>query len=78
MRSPYQLIQCIETAVPGTRRIAVPRDISTGPWQLAAIKATAEKLGIALQIIEISGPGDLDHALEVAVKDGSRALVQLS
>jgi putative ABC transport system substrate-binding protein len=71
-------LDLISEAVPGTRRIAVLRDMSTGPWQLAAIKATAEKLRIELQVIEIQGPGDLDRALEAGLKDGARALVQLS
>jgi putative ABC transport system substrate-binding protein len=68
----------IEDAVPGSRRIAVLVDTTTGPWQLAAIKAAAEKLRIELHILEIRSSGELDHALGAGVKGGSRALVQLS
>jgi len=71
-------LELIGEAVPNTRRIAVLRDPSTGPWQLAAIKAAAEYLRIELHVLEIHSVEELDHALEVAVKDGSRALVQLS
>ena len=71
-------LELIGAAVPGTRRIAVLRDPSTGPWQLAAIKGGAEKLRIELQVLEIRSAGELDHALEVGVNAGSRALVQLS
>ena len=68
----------IEDAVPGSRRIAVLVDTTTGPWQLAAIKAAAEKLRIELHVLEIRSAGELDHALGAGVKGGSRALVQLS
>ena len=71
-------LELIREAVPGTQRIAVLRDTSTGPWQLAAIKAAAEKLKIDLQLLEIRSPEELNHALEVVVKNGSQALVQLS
>ena len=71
-------LELIGEAVPGTRRIAVLVDPTTGPWQLAAIKAAAEKLRIELQVLEIRSSGELDHALEAAIKGGSRALVQLS
>ena len=71
-------LELIGAAVPGTRRIAVLRDSSTGPWQLEAIKAAAEKLRIELQVLDVRNFEELDHALEVVVKNGSQALVQLS
>jgi len=71
-------LELIGEAVPGTRRIAVLRDPTTGPWQLAAIKAAAEKLRIDLQVLEARSPGELDQALGGVLMGGSRALVQLS
>jgi putative ABC transport system substrate-binding protein len=71
-------LELIGEAAPGTRPIAVLVDMTTGPWQLAAIKAAAEKLRIELQVLEIRSSGELDHALAAGVKGGSRALVQLS
>ena len=71
-------LELIREAAPGTRRVAVLMDVTTGPWQLAAIKVAAEKLRIELQVLEIRSPSELDHALGTGVKDGSRALVQLS
>ena len=71
-------LELIREAVPGARRIAVLADMTTGPWQLAAIKAAAEKLRIELQVLEIRRSEELDHALETGLKSGSRALVQLS
>lgn len=68
----------IGEAAPNARPIAVLRDSTTGPWQLAAIRGAAENRRIALQVLEVRGPGELDHALEVGVNAGSRALVQLS
>jgi ABC-type uncharacterized transport system substrate-binding protein len=71
-------LDLIGEAAPGARRIAVLRDPTTGPWQLEAIRASAEKLRIELQVFEIRRAGDVDYGLGAAVKGGSRALVQLS
>jgi putative ABC transport system substrate-binding protein len=71
-------LELIREAVPGTRRIAVLVDMTTGPWQLTAIKAAAEKLRLELQLLEIRNFGELNHVLEAGLKGGSRALVQLS
>ena len=71
-------LELIGEAAPGTRRIAVLRDPTTGPWQLEAIRASAEKLRIELQVFEIRRAGDVDQGLGAVVKGGSRALVQLS
>jgi ABC-type uncharacterized transport system substrate-binding protein len=71
-------LDLIGEAAPGARRIAVLRDPTTGPWQLEAIRASAEKLRIELQVFEIRHAGDVDYGLGAAVKGGSRALVQLS
>jgi putative tryptophan/tyrosine transport system substrate-binding protein len=70
--------ELIGEAVPGARRIAVLVDTTTGPWQLAAIKAAAEKARIELQVLEMRAAGELDQVLAAALKGGSRALVQLS
>ena len=71
-------LELIGEVAPGARRIAVLADITTGPWQLAAIKAAAEKLKVELQVLEIRRSEELDHALGAGLKRGSRALVQLS
>jgi ABC-type uncharacterized transport system substrate-binding protein len=71
-------LELIIEAVPGTRPIAVLADATTGPWQLAALKASAEKLGIKVHVLEIHSAQEVDHALDAAVKGKSRALVLLS
>ena len=68
----------IEEAAPNARLIAVLRDPTTGPWQLAAIRGAAETRRVELQILDVRSPEELDRALEVGVNAGSRALVQLS
>jgi putative tryptophan/tyrosine transport system substrate-binding protein len=71
-------LELIGEAVPGTRRIAVLVDTTTGPWQLASIKRAAEKLAIELQVLEIRNSAELDRTLGAGVRGGSLALVQLS
>jgi putative ABC transport system substrate-binding protein len=71
-------LELIGEAVPGTRRIAALVDTTTGPWQLAAIKAAAEKARIELQVLEMRASGELDQVLAAALTGGSGALVQLS
>ncbi len=71
-------LELIREAAPGTSRIAVLVDPTTGPWQLAAIKVAALKLGMELQILEIRGAWDVENALGAGVRGGSRAVVQLS
>jgi len=71
-------LELIVEAVPGTRRMAVLRDSTTGPWQLAAIKSAAERLKIELQILEVRSPGELDQALGAVLTGGPQPLVQLS
>src|SRR5262249_11852284 len=66
-------LEFIGQVAAGTRDIAVLRDPTTGPWQLAAIKASAEKLRIELQVLEIRRSEDLDRGLGAAIKGGSRA-----
>src|SRR4029434_4700478 len=71
-------LELIGEAVPGARRIAVLADMTTGPWQLAAIKAAAETLRIELKVLEIRRSEELDHALEASTTTGSRAPPHIS
>jgi putative ABC transport system substrate-binding protein len=71
-------LELMGEAVPGNRRVAVLRDPTTGPWQLAAIKRAAVRLSIDLQVIEVRSLGELDQALGAVLVGGLRPLVQLS
>jgi ABC-type uncharacterized transport system substrate-binding protein len=50
-------LELIGEAAPGTRHIAVLRDPTTGPWQLAAIRASAEKLRMSFKSSRFDDPG---------------------
>jgi putative ABC transport system substrate-binding protein len=71
-------LDLIVEAAPGTRSVAVLVDMTTGPWQLVALKASAEKLGIKVQVLGIRSAGEVERTLGATVKGGSQALVQLS
>jgi putative ABC transport system substrate-binding protein len=45
-------LQLIREVVPGISRIALLRDPTTGPWQLAAAMAIGKDLGMELQVLE--------------------------
>jgi len=70
-------LELIREAVPGVRRVALLRDPTTGPWQLAAATAAAQQLGMDLLVLEVQYATDLDEVFRAATKAGSRALVQL-
>ena len=71
-------VELVREAAPKVRRIALLWDATTGPWQLAAAKAAAQRLGVDFEILEVRSDGDLDSALRAGVKRGLRALIQLS
>jgi putative ABC transport system substrate-binding protein len=71
-------LQLIRETAPGTRRIALLWDATTGPWQVAAAKAAAQGFGMDLQVVEFRRADEIDEALRVAVKEGPRGIVLLS
>jgi putative ABC transport system substrate-binding protein len=68
----------VKEVAPTVRRVALVWDTATGPWQVAAAKAAAQRIGIDLQVLEVARLGDLDLVLRAGVKGGSQALVELS
>jgi putative ABC transport system substrate-binding protein len=71
-------LQLIREVVPGISRIALLRDPTTGPWQLAAAKATGKDLGMELQVLEAQYATDFDEVFRAVAQARSRALVQLA
>jgi putative tryptophan/tyrosine transport system substrate-binding protein len=71
-------LQLIREVAPGTRRIALLWDTTTGPWQVAAARAAAQGFGLDVHVVEFDSADDIDQALRAAVKDGPRAVVLLS
>jgi putative tryptophan/tyrosine transport system substrate-binding protein len=70
-------LQMVKEIVPGARRIAVLRDASTGPYQIAAITAAAKTLDVGLQVLEFRDAAGILGALNAGLKDRPEALVQL-
>lgn len=71
-------LQLLEEIVPGMQHVAVLWDATTGPYQLAAIKAAAQAMSVELQIIEFRDAAALEGALAAALTRRPQALVQLS
>ena len=70
-------LQMVKEIVPGARRIAVLRDASTGPYQIAAITAAAKTMGVSLQVLEFRDAAGIQSALNAGLKERPEALVQL-
>ena len=70
-------LELTKEVAPAVRRVAIVWDTTSGPWQLAAIKTAAQRIGMDLQVLEVKGLDDLDNVLGAAVKGGSRALIEL-
>jgi putative ABC transport system substrate-binding protein len=70
-------LELIRAAVPGVRRVALLRDPTTGPWQLAAAKAAARELGMELLVLEVHYETDLHEVFRAAMEAKSQALLQL-
>jgi ABC-type uncharacterized transport system substrate-binding protein len=71
-------LQLIREVVTGINRIALLRDPTTGPWQLAAAKAIGQELGMELQILEAQYATDFDEVFRAVRRARSQALVQLT
>jgi ABC-type uncharacterized transport system substrate-binding protein len=71
-------LELLKEAAPDVRRVAILRDPTTGPWQLAAMKMAAQRFGVELQILEVRASGELDAALGAGARGGSQAIIQLS
>ena len=71
-------LELLQEAAPGRRRVALLWDTTTGPAQMTAAKAAAQRLGVDLQIVEFRSFEDVDEALKRAVGSGARALAMLS
>jgi putative ABC transport system substrate-binding protein len=71
-------LELIREVAPKVRRVALLWDSTTGPWQLAAAKDAAQRLGVDFEILAVHRSDDFDSALRAGVKRGLRALIQLS
>ncbi len=71
-------LELLKETVPGTRRVGLLWDSTTGSAQLTAAKAAAQGLGLDLRVMETRSTDDLDAVLRTGVSAGSRAFVLLS
>jgi putative tryptophan/tyrosine transport system substrate-binding protein len=71
-------VQLLREAAPGIRRVGLVWDSTTGPAQLIAAKAAAQRFAIELQVMEVRSGDDLDAAFRGGASAGSRAVVFLS
>jgi len=70
-------LQQIRDIVPNVTKIAVLWDATTGPYQLDAIKAAAKTTSIDLVIMEFRDSAGLETALDLGLKEGPQAVIQL-
>ena len=70
-------LQLVREIVPGARRIAVLRDVTTGPDQIGAVVAAAKTMAVGLQVLEFRDAAGIQRALDASLKDRPEALVQL-
>jgi putative tryptophan/tyrosine transport system substrate-binding protein len=70
-------LQLVREVVPQARRIGVLWDISTGPYQLDAIKTAAKAIPVDLQILEFPDAAGMEDALSASLKGQPDALIQL-
>jgi putative tryptophan/tyrosine transport system substrate-binding protein len=68
----------LKQTIPQLSHIAVLWDPTTGSVQKTAIEETAKASKLALEIIEVRTPADLDGAFDSAKRGGADALVMLS
>jgi putative ABC transport system substrate-binding protein len=59
-------LELLNAAVPTAVRVAVLWDPATGTFHLPALHAVAARLRVALNVLEVSRPEDLDNAFESA------------
>ena len=71
-------LELLRDAIPAIRRIAVMWDSTTGSAQLTAMKTTARRIGIDVQVVEIRTTDDVESALRTAASGGAKAMAMLS
>jgi putative ABC transport system substrate-binding protein len=59
-------LELLNAAAPTAVRVAVLWDPATGKFHLPALHAVAARLGVALKVLEVSRPEDLEDAFKAA------------
>jgi putative tryptophan/tyrosine transport system substrate-binding protein len=71
-------LQMLTEVVPGMKSAAVLSSAVSSQWQLESLKAAARTLSIALDVVELRNPAELEALLGTALKKRPQALIQLS
>jgi putative tryptophan/tyrosine transport system substrate-binding protein len=70
--------ELLHQALPQARRVNLLWDASTGPWQLGAAKAAAQRLGFDVDALVVRDDGEFDRELADGMQRRPEALVLLS
>lgn len=73
-----KLLQLLGEVVPGLERLAVLWDPASGPVPLETLKAAAAGRGVALTVVDVDKPDDIDRAVKAAVGARAQAAIALS
>ena len=68
----------LQEAAPGLRRIGVLWDRTTGSWQLASVKAEAERRAVEIMVLGYHDSDELPAALRAGADAGVKGMVILS
>ena len=68
-------LELLKEAVPKANRMAILFNPETRVDANKELKATADALGLKLQILEVGVPGDLDDAFRAATRERADALM---
>ncbi len=71
-------LQMLTEIMPRMKSAAVLWSVTSGQWQLEALKAAAGKLSITLDVVELRDPAELEALLGAALKKRPHAMIQLS
>ena len=71
-------LQFLKEAVPSLTRVAVLWNPDHPDGEFRRTEATARRLGIQVQSLEVRGPGDLDGAFQAATRERAEALLVVS
>ena len=71
-------LDLLKEIIPQLSRVAILSDPSTGQQQRRSVEVAAEQLKVALEVLEVRSPSDLDEAFNLASQRGVDAVLMLA
>jgi putative tryptophan/tyrosine transport system substrate-binding protein len=71
-------LDLLKEIIPQLSRVAILSDPSTGQQQRRSVEGAAEQLKVALEVLEVRSPSDLDEAFNLASQRGVDAVLMLA